>query len=134
MMDFWGAPNFDNLYQKFITGSTGGKIFIMKKFKSGDTSLGKGATVLLEKANGFLLSVLQEQYLKDSSYMIGDIELLFKLADENDQTLMDYYNQERIKNVIKAPKRQRQLYAILRKHKSLKPIRFSIDIRKKEEN
>ena len=41
---------------------------------------------------------------------------------ENNQTLMDYYNQERIKNVIKAPKRQRQLYSIIRKHKNLKPI------------
>jgi hypothetical protein len=134
MMDFWGAPSFDSLYQEFITGSTGGKIFIMKEFKSGDTSLGKGATVLLDKANGFLLSVLQEQYLKDNSFMIGDIELLFKLADENNQALMDYYNQERIKNVIKAPKRQRQLYAILRKHKSLKSIRFSLEMRKKKEN
>lgn len=134
MMDFWGAPNFDNLYQKFITGSTGGKIFIMKKFQNGETYLGKGATVLLEKANGFLLSILQEQYLKDNSYIIGDIELLFKLADENNQTLIEYYNQERIKNVIKAPKRQRQLYTIIRKHKSLKPTRFSIQIKKKKEN
>lgn len=134
MMDFWDAPSFDSLYQEFITGSTGGKIFIMKKFQNGEASLGKGVTVLLEKANGFLLSVLQEQYLKDSSYMIGDIELLSKLADENDQALIDYYNQERIKNVIKAPKRQRQLYSIMRKHKSLKPTRFSIDMRKKEEN
>lgn len=105
MMDFWGAPNFDNLYQKFITGSAGGKIFIMKKFQNGETFIGKGAIVLLDKANGFLLSVLQEQYLKDNSYMIGDIELLFKLADENDQTLIEYYNQERIKNVIKATKK-----------------------------
>ena len=131
MMDFWGAPSFDSLYQEFITGNTGGKIFIMKEFKSGDTSFGRGATVLLGKANGFLLSVLKEQYLKDNSFMIGDIELLFKLTDENNQTLMDYYNQERIKNVIKAPKRQRQLYAIIRKHKSLKPIRVSIQLQKK---
>lgn len=132
MMDFWGTPSFDSLYQAFIAGSTGGKIFMMKTLESEDTFLGKGVTIILKKANPYVLALLKEKCLNDADAMIGDIDLLMKLTALNDLQQIEKYNDQRHQNLVEAPKRQRQLFSIMRKHKSLKPLKFRIKLKKKE--
>ena len=127
MMDFWCTPSFDNLYQEFIVGSTGGKIFIIKEIKSGETKIGRGTTILLKEANPYVLSVLIEKYQKDKTSIIGDLELLFELDKFNDKEQTERHNEEKIYHANRALKRQRQLYSIMiRKHKSLNATRFSL--------
>lgn len=130
MIDYWSAPSFDDLYQDFITGSTGGKIFMMKKFEKEDTILGKGAVILLQKATPFLLALLKEQYLIDKNAMIGDIEMLLALVKQEKIKELKQRNQKRTQNRIKTQKTKMQLHNILRKHKRIKPIKFQIKLKK----
>jgi hypothetical protein len=128
-----GKKSFETLYKEFIASSSGGKVFMMKKYEENDTFLGKGVIILLRKTSLFMLTILKEQYLKDKNSMIGDIDLLFALVKKKQRKQRIQHNLKRIQNFIKAPKRQIQLYAILRKHKSLKPIKFKINFKKREE-
>ncbi|WP_440880083.1 hypothetical protein [Tenacibaculum sp. C7A-26P2] len=124
MIDYWSAPSFDDLYQDFITGSIGGKIFMMKKFEKEDTILGKGAVILLQKATSFLLALLKEQYLIDKNAMIGDIKMLLALVEQQKIKELKQRNKKRTQNRIKTQKTKIQLYNILRKHKRIKPMKF----------
>lgn len=130
MIDYWSAPSFDDLYQDFITGSTGGKIFMMKKFEKEDTILGKGAVILLQKTTPFLLALLKEQYFIDKNALIGDIEMLLSLVEQQKIKELKQRNQKRTQNRIKTQKTKIQLHNILRKHKRIKPMKFQIKLKR----
>lgn len=130
MMDFWEAPKFDDLYRNFITGSTGGKIFMMKRLEKGDTILGKGAVILLQKATPFLLTILKEYYINDRDAMIGDIEMLLHLVESRQIYELKKRNQKRIQHSIKVTKTKMQLHNILRQQKSVKPIKLELKLKK----
>jgi len=133
MMNFGCASSFDSLYREFIKGSTGGKIFMMKDFHMNETDIGKGTIIILDRANPYILSLLVEKYKKDQTFMIGDVELLMKLAKINNEVRAEKFKEERIYHAVRAKKRQKQLYSILiRKHKSLEPNRFNLKMKKEE--
>ncbi|MDG1315021.1 MAG: hypothetical protein P8P29_05810 [Flavobacteriaceae bacterium] len=129
-MDSWDAPKFDDLYRNFIVGSTGGKIFMMKKLEKGETLLGKGVVILLQKATPFLLTVLKEQYLIDKDVMIGDITMLLQLVNQQQVYDLKKRNQKRINNSIRVPKTKLQLHNILRQQKSLNPKKIQMKLKK----
>ena len=73
MIDSWRKKDFKTLYNEFKTNPSCRKIFMMRKNESEDTLLDKGVTILLKKASLFILNILKELYLKDSTHIIGDI-------------------------------------------------------------
>ncbi len=133
MLDFWGEKNFNSLHNEFISNFSGGKIFMMKKLENEETILGKGATIFLRKATGFILNILKEQYVIDPKSMIGDIDLLFNLVKLNTKKVLKKYNDKRNLNKISAYRNRLQLHNILRKQRSLKPLKFKLKLHKKEE-
>mgnify|MGYP005649151551 CR=1 FL=1 len=133
MLDFWGEKNFDTLHNEFISNSSGGKIFMMKKCEYQDTVLGKGVTIILRKATGFLLNILKEQYLLNADAMIGDVKLLFHLVSINSKKALKKCNLTKAQNETIRAKRKLQLHNILRKQRGLKSLKFKIKLHKKEE-
>ena len=130
MMDSWDAPKFDDLYRNFIEGSTGGKIFMMKKLEKGETLLGKGVVILLQKATPFILAVLKEQYLIDKDVIIGDITMLLQLVNQQQVYDLKKRNQKRINSSIRVPKTKLQLHNILRQQKSLNSKKIQMKLKK----
>ena len=133
MLDFWGEKNFDVLHNEFMTNSSSGKIFMMQKYEKEDTILGKGVTIILRKTTGFMLNILKELYLLDANSMIGDIELLFKFVKQNSEKVLQKYNAKRKLNKISAYRNKLQLHNIVRKQRSLKPLKFKMKLHKREE-
>lgn len=133
MMDFWGEKTFETLHNEFISSTSSGKIFMMKQYENEDTFLGRGVTILLRKATYFMLTLLKEQYAVDPESMIGDIELLFDLVNRNREKILQKHNAKR--NLTKKPayKNRLQLHNVLRKQRSLKPLKFKVKLHKKEE-
>ncbi|MGY0408691.1 MAG: hypothetical protein ACWIPJ_10125 [Polaribacter sp.] len=133
MIDIWGTKDFQTLYKDFRTNSSRGKIFMMKDYECEDTVIGKGVTVLLRKASLVILGVLKELYIKDSSYMIGNIGLLFALVDQRKKKAIQQLKNQKEKMLAKSSKQRIQLHSILRKQKSLNPLKFKIELQKEKE-
>lgn len=133
MMDFWGEKAFEALHNQFVSNNSSGKIFMMKQYEKEDTFLGRGVTILLRKATDFMLTLLKEQYILDPNSMIGDIELLFALVKENREKILQKHNAKRKLTKKLAYKNKLQLHNVLRKQRSLKPLKFKIKLYKKEE-
>ncbi|CAM1362536.1 hypothetical protein TPENAI_30037 [Tenacibaculum litopenaei] len=133
MIDIWRGRDFETLYKQFRAKSAKGKIFMMRDYQSGDTTIGKGAIILLHRTSLFILGLLTELYLKDSRYMIGDIGLLFCLAQERNKELSKKLEQLRAKNIDRARLRKMQLRHILkRKQKSIKSLKPHTNTHKKQ--
>lgn len=134
MIDIWRGRDFGTLYKQFRAKSAKGKIFMMRDYQSEDTSIGRGATILLHKTSLFILGLLKDLYFKDNNYIIGDIWLLLTLADHRTKKLHKKLERLRAKNVDRATLRKMQLRHILkRKQKSLNSVRPHTNIRKEKE-
>ncbi|WP_431167669.1 hypothetical protein [Tenacibaculum halocynthiae] len=133
MIDSWGKKDFKTLYNEFKTNPSGGKIFMMRKNESEDTLLDKGVTILLKKASLFILNILKELYLKDSTHIIGDINLLLSLVDQRRKIAFQKLKNQKATMLAKASKRRIQLHTILRRQRSLKPIKSILEKNKEKE-
>lgn len=132
MIDLWGTKDFLTLYNEFRANSSSGKIFMMKEYESEDTNIGKGVTVLLRKTSFFILGILKEIYLKDNTHIIGDIGLLFALVDKRKRKAVQKIKHQKAKMLARASKQKIQLHTILRKQRSLKPLKFKMELRKEK--
>ena len=115
MIDFWGTKDFETLYKEFRANSSRGKVFMMKEQISEDTTIGKGATILLRKTSLLVLNILKELYLKDNGYIIGDIGLLFALADQRKKAAIQKLKIQKEQMLARASRTKIQLHIILRK-------------------
>ncbi|CAA0155787.1 hypothetical protein TM902_330003 [Tenacibaculum maritimum] len=107
---------------------------MMKDYDSEDTSIGRGATILLHKTSLFILGLLKDLYLKDNSYIIGDIWLLLTLADHRTKKLHKKLERLRAKSIDRATLRKMQLKHLLkRKQKNLKPLKTYTNTHKKKD-
>lgn len=114
MKKYCGGGNFQSLYNHFITRDFKGKIFVMEDYHTESLQIGAGATLLIEKAESFLLEVLKEWYQKKPCVLIGDIPLLFQTVKKRRTACIKHTIQKGRQKFERVPILILQLHNILR--------------------
>lgn len=119
MKKYCGEADFKTLYHNFITSDVSGKLFIMTEYETESVQIGAGVTIFIEKAESFLLNILNEWYLDNPHVIIGDIQMFFKTLHKNEKTRIKRTIKEGKERFEKMPKVALQLHNILREHKNI---------------
>lgn len=119
MAKYCGGRDFGRLYYNFISNDVTGKIFMMDTYSSDSIKVGQGATILLHKANPYLLHIVMDWYLERKYGIIGDFKTLVKIIEKNEKR----HTKKRITSAKKRHKStfkmMMQLHNILRKQQNI---------------
>ena len=70
-----GGISFKEKYYHFVSKNTKGKIMFLESYKGKieEVEWGKGAVLILKKANPFLLNIVKDWFLEKPTRLAGDI-------------------------------------------------------------
>lgn len=125
MKKYCGGADFKTLYYNFITRNTSGRIFIMEDYQTESVQIGAGATIIIEKAESFLLNILKDWHDKRPHALIGDIPMFFNTISQREKKFIKDKILKGKEKFERIPKVALQLHNILREHQGLNKARLS---------
>ena len=117
-----GGVSFKEKYYHFVSKNTKGKIMFLESYKGKieEVEWGKGAVLILKKANPFLLNIVKDWFLEKPTRLAGDIAgLLIQTVKKN---RVKNLKKSLKNNISRANKSRLQLHNILRKHRKITQI------------
>ena len=117
-----GGISFKEKYHYFVSKNTKGTIMFLESYKGKveEVEWGKGAVLILKKANPFLLNIVKDWFLEKPTRLAGDIAgLLIQTVKKN---RVKNLKKSLKNNISRANKSRLQLHNILRKQKKITQI------------